>query len=82
MAEFIVEVDGKEYAGHYRVNDDLTITVTVAGKERCARLVQMKPAAEAVLLARSMIKTKHDDIGIEPCGSAIRDPDRQRCQRQ
>lgn len=64
MSEFIVEVDGKEHLGRYRVNDDLTITVTVAGSERSAPLKEMRPAAEAVLLARCMIKKTPD--GNEP----------------
>ena len=57
MAEFIVEVDGKEYSGRYRV-EDLTIIVTIAGRELRAPLVEMRPSAEAVLLATKMIKNE------------------------
>ena len=56
MAEFLIEHDGKTYTGRYRVDDDLTIIVTIAGKERRVPLVQMRPAAEAVALAKKMIR--------------------------
>ena len=55
MVEFLLEHNGTTYRGIYRVDDELAITVTIADKECRAPLVEMRPAAEAIAIARKMI---------------------------
>ena len=55
MVEFILEHDGTTYQGVYLVDDELAVTVKIAGKERRTPLVDMRPAAEAIVIARQMI---------------------------
>ncbi len=55
MIEFLLEHDGKTYTGVYRVDDELAITVSIAGKHRRTPLVEMRPAAEAIAIARAML---------------------------
>ena len=62
MSEFLIEVDGKTFSGRYHVHDDLSITVTIAGYERRASLVEMKAAKEAIVLAKRMIKDAATDL--------------------
>jgi hypothetical protein len=55
MVEFILEQDGTTYHGVYLVDNELAVTVKIAGKESRTPLVDMRPAAEAIVIARQMI---------------------------
>ena len=55
MVEFLLEHNGTTYSGIYRVDDELAVTVTIAGKECRTPLVEMRPAAEAIAVARKML---------------------------
>jgi hypothetical protein len=55
MVEFILEQDGTTYHGVYLVDDELAVTVKIAGKQCRTPLVDMRPAAEAIVIARQMI---------------------------
>jgi hypothetical protein len=55
MVEFILEHDGRTYHGVYLVDDELAVTVRIAGKERRTPLVDMRPAAEAMVIAKDML---------------------------
>ncbi len=55
MVEFILEHDGTTYHGIYLVDDELAVTVRIAGKERRMPLIDMRPAAEAIVIARQLV---------------------------
>ena len=55
MVEFLLDHDGTTYHGVYLVDDELAVTVRIAGRERRTPLIDMRPAAEAIVIARQMI---------------------------
>ena len=75
MTEFRVEHEFRTYVCRYRVEADLTIVVTAAGRTRRVPLQEMRPTKEAVAVAKQLIAVPApQQVRWDPVGALAPDP--------